>query len=328
VCLNLRLTDGYESSIEEMWRMSDLVERLIFVGLALMLVYTLFATIRFFRRYFLACREVPSLDFTPAPGVKKNVIAELNRGVGALRSIASAAPLLGLAGASYGILLAFFGGYSGSKASVIAAISAEFSATLVATGAGLIVALPAAISYNVLRTCLEKFESSRSSMLLEATPRSYGFAQTLPLRSRFSAMPPYALIAAPILAILLQLFAAYERYQAPTGLSVYIAVSEIPSIPIVISVIGGSAGIPSPVYVNSKETPWNELDGTLRRQLNVRTRRVVSVEAEAGASWQDVLNAIDVAHGLEADVLLLTTAPRIGSSRSPKEKANRKLKAK
>jgi hypothetical protein len=310
-----------------MWRMSDLVECLIFVALALMFVYTTFVTVRFFRRYFLACRESSFLvpDFTPAfHRSKKNLVAELSRGVGTLRSIGSAAPFLGLAGTCYGILLAFFRGYGGSRASVIAAISSELSASLVATAAGIIVAIPAAISYNILRTRLEKFESDRSGMLLEATPRSYGYAQTLPLRRRFSGFPAFALIGAPVLALLVPLFALFQRFQIPMGLSVHIDASEVHSTPIVISVLAASASVPSAVYVNSKKTPWDELDSTLRRQLNVRPRRVVYVEAETGASWRDVLNAIDVARGFRTEVVLLTTAPRIGSSPSPEAKIEKK----
>jgi biopolymer transport protein ExbD len=315
-----------------MWRMSDLMECLIFVALALMLVYTAFVTVRFFRRYSLVCRESSSLvpDFNPASRSTKNLFAELSPGVGTLRSIASAAPFLGLAGACYGMLLALFRGYSGSKASVIAAISSELSVALVATGAGLIVALTAAISHNILRARLVKFGSGRSSTLLEATPRSYGFAQTLPLRSRFSAMPAYALIAAPVLAILLQLFAAFERYQVPMGLPVRllrVGVNNHSSAPIVVSVIGPSATGQSEAYVNQKEIPWNELGKTLQSQLKLRPDWKVYVAGEDRVAWLDVVNAIDVARGLDAEVALLTVPPTINPSKSPNEKTNRKPRA-
>lgn len=316
-----------------MWRLSDLVEGLIFFALALMLVYTAFVAVRFFRRYFLACRESSSLepDFTPASQQsKKNLVAELGRGVWTLRSIASAAPFLGLAGASYGILIASFGGYVGSRGGLISGIALEIAVVLVATGAGLIVAIPAAISYNALRMRLEKFENSQSSTLLEATPRSYGFAQTLPLRSRFSAMPAYALIAAPVLALLIPIFAIMLQEPIAVGLPVHLlkmGATEYDSSPIVISVIGPSASGQSAAYVNSIEIPWDELGNTLRSQLKVRPHWSVYVAGEDKVAWQDVANAIDIARGLDAEVVLLTT-PTINSSHSTKERTTRKLRIK
>jgi hypothetical protein len=317
-----------------MWRLSDLVECLIFIGLALMLAYTAFVTVRFFRRYFLACRgsssDVP--DFTPASqGSKKNLVVELSRGVGTVRSIAAAAPFLGLAGTCYGILLAFFRGYVGSRGGFIAAIAVETSVALVATAAGLIVAIPAAVSYNVLCTRLEKFESSRASTLLEATPRSYGFAQTLPLRGRFSRLPAFALIGAPVLALLIPMFALMLQEPIPVGLAVRllkIGVSNHDSASIVVSVIGPIASGQSAAYVNSKETPWNELGNALRSQLKIRPHWIVYVAGEDKVAWGDIANTIDVARGLDAEVVLLTTTPEIHSSDSPKAKTKKEIRAK
>lgn len=189
VNLNLRLTDVYESSIEVMWRASDLVECLIFFGLVLMFAYTGFVMVRFFRRYFLTLRESfgPFGDSARAPErSNRSLVADLSRGLGTLQSITFAAPFLGLAGTYYGILCLFARGWFWRSA-VWSPI--QTSAALVATAAGLIVAIAAAVSYNVLRTRLEKFESSRTSTLLEAAPRCYGFAQTLSLRRQFSGMP-------------------------------------------------------------------------------------------------------------------------------------------
>jgi len=125
----------------------------------------------------------------------------------------------------------------------------QTSAALVATAAGLIVAIPAAVSYNVVRLRLEKFENSRSSALLEATPRSYGFAQTFPLRRRFSGMPAFALIGAPVLALLIPMFALFQDFQVSVGLPVHllkVGVSDHESEPIVISVVGtGPGGLPT-----------------------------------------------------------------------------------
>lgn len=317
-----------------MWRASDLVECLIFVGLALMLAYTAFVTVRFFRRYLLGRRTAFVLfaDCTPSSEQsKKNLVADLSRGVGTLQSIALAAPFLGLAGTYYGILCLFARGYAfGGYVGLIGLWSIPFgiSVALVATAAGLIVAIPAAILHNILRTCLEKFENSCSSTLLDATPRSYGFAQTLPLRSRFSGMPAFALIGVPVLGILL-LFGLLLGPRISTGLPVHllkIGVSEHDSEPIITSVVGTSASGQSVVYVNSKETPWNELSNTLRSQLKVRPRWIVYVAGEDKVPFADVANAIDVARGLRAEVVLLTVTPNVGSDDARDGRPKRKHK--
>jgi hypothetical protein len=313
VYLNLRLADGYQSSVKVMWGVSDLVECLIFIGLALMLAYTAFVTVRFFRRYFLARGECFADSALASEQSRKNLVADLSRGVGTLRSIASAAPFLGLAGTCYGILLVSVRGYVGWRGGFISALSLEIPVALVATAAGLIVAVPAAISYNILRACLEKFENHFSA-LLEVTPRSYGFAQTLPLMRRFSGLPAFALLGAPVLALLIPMFALMLRSPIPMGLPVHLlkmGATGHDSAPIVISVMDtGPGGLPT-AYVNSKETAWNELDDAIRRQLQVRAHWIVSVEAGNEVPWHLVLYPIDVARGLHAEVVLLTATPQI-----------------
>jgi hypothetical protein len=313
----------YEWSIGDIWRWSDWVERSIFVALALMLGYTAFVVVRFSRRYYLAHREscalFPDSIGASQPGHKR-LVAELSRGVGTLRAIAAAAPFLGLAGTCYGMLEGFYGlGYQ--KYSGIGSIVADIGGALVATAAGLIVAIPAAVCYNVLRTRLEKFESNRSSTLLDTAPRSYGFAQTLPLRSRFSGFPAFALIVAPILALLMPMFALMLHSLVPMGLPVHLLKMSVGDhdLPLIIVSVVATNGRDRPLlYVNSKETSWDELGNTLRGQLEVRPRWIVYVEGEDEASWQDVADVIDVARGLHAEVVLLRATPGTDSRHSRK----------
>src|SRR5207244_3994217 len=130
--------------------------------------YTVFVVVRFSRRYYLARRESRALlpdsnsVRTSQPGHKR-LVAELSRGVATLKAIAWSAPFLGLAGTCYGILVVFSTGYVGSKSRFLSLIFLEVATTLIATVAGLVVAIPAAISNNVLRTRLEKFDMNRSS---------------------------------------------------------------------------------------------------------------------------------------------------------------------
>lgn len=310
---------GYELSVGYIWRWSDWVERSIFIVLALMLCYNVFIVSRFFHRYYLARRE--SLAHAPDSGrasqlSRTRAVVDLSRGLPTVKSIASAAPFLGLAGACYGILALLFRTYMGPRGSVIATIVSGVVWALVPTVAGLLVATPAAMSYNLLRSLLEKFEPSPSISHFEATSRSYGFAQTLPLRGRFSGMPAFALLGAPVLALLIPMFALMLRSQGPVGLRVHllqIGVSDHGSEPIVISVIARNTGGRPILYVNSKEMPWNELGNAIQSHLKVRPHWIVYVEGESDASWRGVVRAIDVAQGQGAEVVLLTAIPQASS---------------
>jgi biopolymer transport protein ExbD len=102
-------------------------------------------------------------------------------------------------------------------------------------------------------------------------------------------------------------------------------VNDHDSAPIIISVGGTRAGGRAVLYVNSTETPWDELGNILRSQLKIRPRWIVYVAGEDGVPWADVANVIDVARGLHAEVVLLTIAPGIERSQRhpPEGKTNR-----
>ncbi len=333
VCPNLWPTNGYEWSIEEMWRVSDWVEWLIFIALFFMLAYTVLVTARFFQRYVWAWRKSSAVELGSAPPSQRcdeNLVAELRRAVANPKSIASAAPFLGLAGTCYGILAMFFRGYAVSRTSFISDISLEISATPVATAAGLLVAISAAISYNVLRMRLEKLERSRSNVLLGAAAGSFQVAQRLPLRMRFSGLPPFALIGAPVLAILLPML-MLESPEIPVGLPVHllrISASDHDFPPIIIRVIRVGSGDSSVVFVNSKATPWDELGKAIRSQLELRPRWIVYVEGADEYDWGSVLKAIDVVRGLHSEVILLTASPSIDSGYAPEPKLRDKSRMK
>lgn len=292
-----------------MWRATDLVECVIFIGLALMLAYTAFVTLRFFRRYFLSRRKSYGSHADLAPGSgqrKKNLLADLSHGVETLQSIVFAAPFLGLAGSCYCILCLFTGGYTW----IGLWFGFDMSVALVSTAAGLLVAIAAAVSHNILRICLEKLEDGRTCTLLEPAPRSYGFAQTLPLRRRFSGMPAFALTGVPVLGFLLLFMNAFGG-PTSTGLPVHLlktGVSVRDSESTIISVVDAGPTAPAVLYVNSTETPWNELGNTLRSQLKLRPDWIVYVWGEDTVAWAYVANAIDAVRGLHAEVVLLSGA--------------------
>jgi hypothetical protein len=87
------------------------------------------------------------------------------------------------------------------------------------------VAIPAIPAHNFLCTRIHRFERELSSLVPAATaahedpasPRQFRLAQTLPLKQRFSSLPPFALIAAPALASVVAVFMTLEPYETATG---------------------------------------------------------------------------------------------------------------
>lgn len=294
VCSNSWQADGCEWSIGYLWRSSDYFERLVFVALALMLGYTLFVSVRFSRRYYIARRFNHESQRN-----RKRLIADLSGGVGVLKTIASTAPFLGLAGTCYGILDGLlFGNIAMEKRAALALISASVASALVTTAAGLLVAIPAAVSYNVLRTRIELFLfdawlSTENQYDAQTGLRSIDFAQRLPLQNRFSGFPAFALIASPSLAVVIAIFVLFEPYETPTGLSVKLAASrcKYESNDRVILHIADSGK----VFINFEAQDWNNLPDRLSQIYSPRADRTLDIFAEDGVPFQIVADAIDLA---------------------------------
>jgi hypothetical protein len=324
-CLNSWQSDARVWSIGCVWGSLDWIERGIFIALALMIVYTFFVLIRFSRHYYLARRESHALVADSWPAFKrgqKRLVADLSRGLQTLKAITFAAPFLGLAGTSYGILAGLSFGVAMEKNSFLRMMSARIAATLISAAVGILVAIPAIMAHNFLRTRIDRFgrEFSRSVPVGMASheeptgPRPFRLAQTLPLKKRFSSLPPFALIAAPALASIVVMFMAFEPYERPTGL--YVRLLPIGSLDgnrlstkeVIIAIVAGANGSPA-IRLNSKETPLDSLGDATRPDLRLLAEPRVYVEAESTMAWADVANVIETMKNLNAEVVLLTTTP-------------------
>ena len=91
--------------------------------------------------------------------VERNMLVEivsLKRGLAVLATVGSTAPFVGLLGTVFGIINAFAAmGTSGSTG--IAAITVGIAEALIATGFGLLVAIPAVWAFNYFTERLERF---------------------------------------------------------------------------------------------------------------------------------------------------------------------------
>src|ERR1051326_6558983 len=259
-CLNPWQTDSHGWSIGCVWSSLDWIERGIFIALALMLAYTVFVLIRFSHRYYLASRESRALvddSLHAFERGRRRLVSHLSGGLRTLKAITSAAPFLGLAGTSYGILASLFMGFGLERNTALRILSVNTAATLITPAAGILVTIPAIMVHNFLRTGIDRFERQFSRVATPASvtshedtavQRQFRLAQTLPLNKRFSSLPPFALIAAPAPASIVAMFMAFEPYERPTGLDVRLLPMGAPNgdrlspKPVVIAIVAGANG--------------------------------------------------------------------------------------
>ncbi len=151
----------------------------------------------------------------------------------------------------------------------------------------------------------------------------------LPLRARFSRPPAFGLLYALILlsvALPCFLLIVSEEYRS-IGIEVHLSKSaplrttENSWAPApIVRIEHGDVQSASRVYVHSRRVSWEALEGSLKVELKTRDDWVVYVEADDDASWGDVLNAMDIAHGLGAQIVLVTKQrPASGTRSHPME---------
>jgi len=87
---------------------------------------------------------------------KEREIADLKRGLGGLASISSAAPFIGLFGTVVGIINAFRS-MAATGQGGLGAVSAGISEALFTTAVGLVVAIPAVMTFNWFSTQIERY---------------------------------------------------------------------------------------------------------------------------------------------------------------------------
>lgn len=316
-CLGLWPTERCEWSTWDIWHSSDIVEHAIYLGLALMLGYTVFVVIRFFRRYYLVRREFPNFKASGLPNihrVKSNLFADFSPAVGMLRGIASAAPFLGLAGTSYSVLAALSSGYIGTPGGFIALLSARISGALITTVFGILVAIPATLSHDLLRSRMEALSEQLSPRRNKIDLGSFHFAQTLSLRKPFSKSPTLAVIAAPALACVVMAYMTFRLYEEPIGLSVGLLPLSVEegtdhlAPQLFISILSRDNARPL-IRVNSDEIPYDSLFEIAGQKVRGGQAPLVFVEADSSVPWAYVVDIVDKMKKLPCRVVLLTTTP-------------------
>jgi len=102
--------------------------------------------------------------------------AEMKKGLGALATIGSTAPFIGLLGTVMGIVKAF-SGMATSGSGGIGAIAAGIAEALITTAFGLLVAIPAVMAFNYFTNRLERFQiemTNSSAELIDFFLKKHG----------------------------------------------------------------------------------------------------------------------------------------------------------
>jgi biopolymer transport protein ExbB len=282
VCPNAWQTYGCEWIIGYLWRWTNLLERLALLGLALMLLHTVVVTVRVSYCYYSARHaEVTDANSQAFQRNRRELVAKLNLSVDSLKSIASTAPYLGLAGTCLGIM-GMFRAFEGSTHDFFVIVITEIEAAFISTAAGILVAVPAIVSYYCLRALVDS---------LEPTCRQPRAVQKAPLAARFSKIP-FAVIAAPVLVLCIAGFMTFSSFRISKGLVVGIASAHCGyDGDRVIALRITDAGR---LFLNAEQEDWNSVATRLSEIYLLRVDRTLYLFVEDGVPFQVVADALDV----------------------------------
>jgi biopolymer transport protein ExbD len=230
-----------------------------------------------------------------SPGRRK-LIADLSAAVSRLKSIAFAAPYLGLAGTCVGIM-DIFRGVGMERHTGLLILAAIFAAALVTTAAGILVVVPATCFYNYLCTRID---------LLGGEVFNASIGRRHPLRKRFSELPAFGLIAAPSLAMAVATFMSFASFREPKGLAVEVAPIrcdyEGDNRPIVLRIDNSGR-----LLLNRKQQNWNTLSSRLAEIDSLSARHILYLSGDDGVPFQTVADAIDIAQDTGVGSIRLMT---------------------
>jgi len=306
VCLNSWQPYGCEWNLGYLWSWMNWIVRLDVIVLALMLVYVVVVVTRLFRWYHIArsAREIDSAS-------RRKLAAVLSIEVRGLKSIASSAPYLGLAGTCVGVMSGLrFGGIEMEKNAALALISSRIAVALITTAAGILVAVPAICSYNHLRTRIDSLESEVSNDP-EPIRRYRQGTRRLALTKRFSQLPAFGLIAATSLAALVAVDTPYFAPREPTGLELELASTlcehDGENRLIVLHITDAGK-----LFLNRQHEDWNGLAGRLTEIYRMRVHHTLYLLTDDGVPFQTVADVLDTVKNIPATVGPPATGMEVG----------------
>lgn len=280
---------GTESGVGFLWHQMGALLRLDVAILSLLLACTLALVVRVARCYRSARHR--GID---SPRGKRSV-AELKSHVGNLNSIASTAPYFGLLGTCLGVLSAF--SVAGVEKQVyLAWVASRMAAALVPSAAGIIVAVPA--------TCGYEYGCTRLDLLVNGPPNPKRL-----LTRRFTKFPPFGIIAALLLVVLLRMYLVIAPGgTSPKGLEAGIASPHCEDLPDDLIALRISKG--GRIFLNQEEEQdWRGVRNRLSEIYRMRTDRVLYFWADEGVPFQTAADAIDTVESVPENIAVRLITP-------------------
>lgn len=282
--------------------------RLDVIVLALMLAYLFAIVIHVYLRYCLA-RDARGIESAG----RRTVVALLNIQVVNLKSIATTAPYIGLAGTCEGILSAF-GGAAMQKDAFRAMTETRLALALIPTAIGMLVAVLATCSYNSLRTRIDLFEGEVFDGG-QLRGRHFRGARRFPPTKRFSELPTFGWLAASALAIAITGFMTFGSFHTPTGfyveLPAHISRHDCGDFDVTILEVSKE----NVLTINSKPVPRETVAARLNDIYRLQAERLLLVKADPNLTFQDVISIFDVANGSVKNLHVTLVTP--GAEKEP-----------
>ena len=163
----------------------------------------------------------------------------------------------------------------------------------------------------------------------EKTPPSsshyFFYAQKLPLKRKFEGFRSFGLFGAvTTVVLLLPVWVISQWHAVSIGLKVSLLKQSSLHVsndsltkPIVLTIIDVGLNKPPEIGMNSKLVPWSDMESELKKEIAQRPPgAIVYIGGDENIPWADVVFAVDIARGLQAKVVLLTTPPLHGISKS------------
>ena len=156
----------------------------------------------------------------------------------------------------------------------------------------------------------------------ESISPHFQWAQKLRLKPAISGLPSFGLVCALFLSWLIMLHIVfYQEWRYHSNGVMVSVMQHVPPAqdsdrwvePLVLRLQGARPGLPSSLFLNSRQLSWEELNSGLKAELSRRSVWVVYIGVDSNLPWQDALSAIDAARAVHAKAVLLTvkTKPKV-----------------
>jgi len=301
VCLNSWPPDGCEWTIGYLWHWVNWIVRLdiILLGILLACVVVIVA------RTGWRCHHARAGQIDGSS--RSKLLARLSTDLGSLKAIASGAPYLGLAGTCPGIMSAIMFGGNMENSTFQAMLGARVAAALVTTAAGILVAIPATVSYNLICTLKDSLDLEVSC---DPCSQTNGYRQSVPRRAstkQFSQLPSFSMIAATCMAVLVLVYSSSSPPREATGFGIELAPARCEHDgfrQIVLHLTDEDK-----LFFATEQLEWNKLAGLLSQIYSVRAQRTLYLTVDDSVPFQTVADFLDIVENVPAT----TTATHVGN---------------